>query len=164
MNRFGPAGTHWRHLTNTAAGKKVDGGQGIGFRMSTSFVEYRGKGFWSWDGYLEHVLALLVERIPTESAAPWLAEARRHWQEQSSGAFTGWIHPKLDEFASTEDRRQIVLQMVDGATHGAKVTPEATATLQLLASLLRGELNTDASSPLEYMISGEFPYEWPRKE
>lgn len=31
--------------------------------MSTSFVEYQGRGFWSWDGYLEPVLALLANQI-----------------------------------------------------------------------------------------------------
>ena len=119
--------------------------------MSSSFVSYRGKGFWSWDGHLEHVLALLSEKIPTESAAPWLAEVRQHWQEQSSGGFMGWVHPKLDEFAPTEERRKIILQIVEAADV-ADVTPEARATLKLIASLLRGELNTDASSPLDYMV------------
>jgi hypothetical protein len=31
--------------------------------MGKSFVEYRGRGFWSWDGCLEHLLFLLAEAI-----------------------------------------------------------------------------------------------------
>ena len=29
--------------------------------MGSSFVEYNGHGFWSWDGYLEHELFQLAE-------------------------------------------------------------------------------------------------------
>jgi hypothetical protein len=132
--------------------------------MSSSFVEYRGKGFWSWDGYLEHVLALLAETIPAESGSPWIAEVRDHWYQQSSGVFVGFIHPMLDEFVATEERRNVILRTIDAAMNGTNVTPEARGTLRLLASLLRGELNTDASSPLGYMVSGGFPYEWTRQE
>ena len=74
--------------------------------MSSSFVEYRGRGFWSWDGYLEHVLALLADRIGSSPKQEWLVQLRDHWSTQSSGAFSGWIHPKLDEFA--EIQRQII--------------------------------------------------------
>ena len=35
---------------------------GFGYQeVGTSFVEYQGRGFWSWDGYLEHVLFLFAE-------------------------------------------------------------------------------------------------------
>jgi hypothetical protein len=31
--------------------------------MATSFTEYRGFGFWSWDSYLEHVAGEIAEVI-----------------------------------------------------------------------------------------------------
>jgi hypothetical protein len=40
--------------------------------MSTSFVRYRGKGFWSWDGYL----ATFPLKIP-KAGTGTLAEASR---------------------------------------------------------------------------------------
>ena len=65
--------------------------------MSTSFVEYRGRGFWSLDEYLEHVLALLAERIGNSPSQEWLANLRDHWHTQSSGNFR--------ELDSSEARR-----------------------------------------------------------
>jgi hypothetical protein len=70
--------------------------------MRTSFVEYKGRGFWSWDGYLEHVLFLLADTIGLSPPELWLKEAQDHWREQSSGIFNGWIHPNLDEYVSSE--------------------------------------------------------------
>lgn len=77
--------------------------------MSTSFVEYRGRGFWSFDGYLEHALALLADQIGHSPNDKWLADLRDHWRDQSSGAFRGWIHPNLDEYLPEEERREQVL-------------------------------------------------------
>src|SRR6266850_1474697 len=121
--------------------------------MSTSFVEYRGRGFWSWDGYLEHVLALLADRIGSSPSEEWLAELRDHWHAQSSGDFRGWIHPNLDEFVTSDERRESVLGLLEGITSQAGLTREAKETARLLEALLRGQINTDASSPLDYMVS-----------
>jgi hypothetical protein len=128
--------------------------------MSTSFVEYHGRGFWSWDGYLEHVLALLAHRIGNSPQHEWLAELRDHWRTQASGAFHGWIHPQLDEFVTTDERRETVLALLDDIASETDLTQEAKETSSLLASLLRGRIETDESSPLDYMVSGSQPYEW----
>lgn len=80
--------------------------------MSSSFVEYNGRGFWSWDGYLEHVLTLMANRIGNSPNQEWLADLRDHWREQSSGAFRGWIHPNFDEFLTDIQRREIVLNLL----------------------------------------------------
>jgi hypothetical protein len=127
--------------------------------MSTSFVEYRGRGFWSWDGYLEHVLALLADRIGN-SHQEWLEHLRDHWRAQSSGAFQGWIHPKLDEFVTNDERRETVLALLEDIASQPSLTREAQETARLLEGLLRGQVNTDASSPLDYMVSGPHPYKW----
>lgn len=131
--------------------------------MSTSFVEYRGRGFWSLDDYLEHVLTLLADRIGSAPTQEWLADLRDHWRAQSSGAFSGWIHPKLDEFITSDERREAVLALLKGITSQPDLTPEAEQTARLLEALLRGQINTDASSPLDYMISGPHPYKWSLK-
>jgi hypothetical protein len=128
--------------------------------MSTSFVEYGEHGFWSWDGYLEHVFALLAARIGSSPNQKWLADLRDHWRTQSSGAFRGWINPKLDEFITTDERREAVLTLIEDIISQPGLTREAEQTMSLLEALLRGKLNTDASSPLDYMISGEHPYRW----
>lgn len=128
--------------------------------MSTSFVEYRGRGFWSWDGYLEHVLALLADRIGSSPKEEWLAQLRDHWKLQSSGIFNGWVSPKLDEFLINDERREAVLALLRDINSQPDITREAEQTARLLEALLLGRLNTDASSPLDYMVSGPHPYKW----
>ena len=127
--------------------------------MGSSFVEFRNKGFWSWDGYLEDVLSLLAT-TPIDLPDPaWLVSARKEWLLHGSGGFTGCIRAGLDDFLTTEGRRQIFFRLIEAVQNRSDLTSEATATLTLLIGLVRGELTTDASSPLDYMVSGdEFPY------
>jgi len=120
--------------------------------MSSSFVEYRGHGFWSRDLFLEPVLALLAERIGDSANQDWLKDLRDHWRNQSSGDFRGWIHPNLDEFITSEDRREAILRLLNIITSQPDVTSEVRETANLFAALLRDEIKTDASSPLDYMV------------
>ena len=131
--------------------------------VSSSYVEYRGKGFWSWDGYLEHALALLADAVGPADSIQWLTAARQHWHQQSSGAFAGWVHPSLDEYASTDERRQVLLGLLESVACRTDATLEVKATIQLLTALLRGELRTDAASPVDYMVTGQQPYAWVRE-
>ena len=96
--------------------------------MSSSFVEYRRRGFWSWDGYLEHVLALLAQRIGESPEQEWLEHLRDHWREQSSGAFRGWIHPKLDEFITNVERRDAILALLNDIVSQSDLPREANET------------------------------------
>ena len=128
--------------------------------MGTSFVEYKGRGFWSWDGYLEHALFLLAETVGPCPEESWLNEVRDHWREQASGVFTAWIHPNLDEFVTGENRQKLILRLIAKVLSRKDVTPEAAKTIGLIRLLILGEIMTDASSPLDYMVSGEHPYEW----
>jgi hypothetical protein len=78
--------------------------------------------------------------------------------------FAGWIHPQLDELLLTDARRQVFLQLADAASQRDDLTAEAAATLKLLVALVRGDLSTDASSPMDYMVSGSLPYRSLRSE
>lgn len=127
--------------------------------MGTSFVEYRGRGFWSWDGYLEHALALVASRF-AGSADDWQKQLHEHWKQQSSGFFSGFISPRLDDLITTEERRDQLIRVLDDVALQPDLQREARETLMLLKSLLRNEITTDASSPLDYMVNGQFPYHW----
>ncbi|HEX7958536.1 MAG TPA: hypothetical protein VF493_01370 [Terriglobales bacterium] len=127
--------------------------------MGSSFVEYRGRGFWSRDAYLEDALAFLAQAIGDSPEEAWLSELRDHWRLQSSGDFNGWIHPNLDEYLTSDERRTAVLKLVDNIALRPDLTEEAKQTLALLIALLNGELSIDASSPLDYMVKRvPFPY------
>lgn len=128
--------------------------------MSTSYVEFRGHGFWSFDPYLEHFFSALAASIP-QDAPTWLEAARAHWLEQSGGAFAGWMRPRFDEFASDEGRRAALIILVESLVGSAR-RPELRATAEFVRELLSGQMKTDASSPLDYMVSGDHPYEWRR--
>jgi hypothetical protein len=128
--------------------------------VSTSYVEFRGRGFWSFDPYLEHFFSALAASIPQE-APTWLEAARVHWLEQSGGALAGWMRPRFDEFASNEERRAALITLVESVV-GSASRRELRATAEFVRELLDGRMKTDASSPLDYMVSGEHPYEWRR--
>jgi hypothetical protein len=59
--------------------------------MSTSYVEFRGRGFWSWDSYLEDILRLVGATAVSPEEPACLAAARQHGIKQASGVFAGWI-------------------------------------------------------------------------
>src|SRR5258706_16416249 len=103
--------------------------------MSTSFVEYRGRGFWSWDGYLQHVLSLIADRIGSSPEDEWLSQLRDHIRGQSSGGFRGGINPGLDDFVTSDKKRETVLALVEGILTEPSITPEAEQTARLLGAL-----------------------------
>ena len=127
--------------------------------MGSSFVAYRGQGFWSWDGYLEHLLALLASEIGPSPNEAWLARARDHWLEQSSGNYSAMIDPELDELAGDDPHRVVVLAILDAVCSRHDATHEVIDTGALLGRLLRGDLATTESSPLDYIVSGPLPYQ-----
>lgn len=123
--------------------------------MSTSYVEFRGKGFWSWDAHLEEVLRLLATYPVEGDSPPWLTSARQHWMQQASGAFRGWIHPDFDGILNQEEQRSAFLNLTQTISRRTDLTRETKATLELLQRLIQEELTTDASSPLDYMVGVE---------
>ena len=125
--------------------------------MSTSYVEYRGRGFWSFDPYLEDALTCLADAIDPERQT-WLSTARDHWRTQASGTFAAWMHPQLDEFLESSDRQRTFLELTASVLERTDLTSDVRATLELMCTLICGELSTDASSPLDYMVQGPLPY------
>ena len=129
-------------------------------KMGTSFVKYKGNGFWSWDGYLEHLLFLLSQTIAPSPDESWLNEVRDHWREQASGVFGAYIHPNLDVYITDQHRRRVIVELIEHVVSTPGVTKEVSETAQLMKRLLSGEITTDESSPLDYMVNGKHPYEW----
>ncbi|CAN5822960.1 hypothetical protein BH09VER1_BH09VER1_41440 [soil metagenome] len=121
--------------------------------MGSSYTKYRGHGFWSYDDFLERlvgdVAAMIRERPKPEQ---WLADLASHWELQSSGNFSGWIHLQFDEFLLSEKNRIEVRDLIQKATEQRKEDDPAARTGVLLVRLLDGQLTTDESSPLGYMV------------
>jgi len=104
--------------------------------MSTSFIEYRGHGFWSWDGYLEHALALLAQSIGNSPEEDWLVSLGDRRREQSSGGFRGSINPRFDELVTNDERQKRVVSLLDGILVRPGLTCEAPNTAKFLHALM----------------------------
>ena len=129
--------------------------------MGSSYIEYRGYGFWSRDSFVEQVagdVAAAIEGLPAKEL--WLSQLAAHWKLQASGVFGGCLHLKIDEFASTEPRRLTLRELVQASADRRDHDDLACQTALLLLRLLDGELTTTAASPLDYMVGA--PKETPR--
>jgi hypothetical protein len=127
--------------------------------MGSSLVEFRGRGFWSWDGYLCDLLGVLATTSIKPDEPTWLTDARKEWLEQEGlkGSY-GYVTVNFSKILSSEDRVHTFWQLIDAVQRRPDLTHELAETLTLLMALLKGELTTDVSSPLDYMVSGDFPY------
>lgn len=126
--------------------------------MGSSYVEFQGKGFWSWDGYLCDLLGVLATSSLEGSDPTWLVEARQEWLLEESKGICGWVSPGFSGILNSEDRIHTFFRLVHAVEQRPDLTPELAGTLRLLVALLKGELATDESSPLDYMVSGAMPY------
>ena len=120
--------------------------------MGSSFIKYRDRGFWSHDAFIELFLARLAEEMASLPPADWVRAAADHWRSQASGVFAGWVHPQFDDHLAGEDRRAAILGLVAAIRVRPDAALELTQTCDLVERLLKGELLTDASSPLDYMV------------
>ncbi len=121
--------------------------------MGSSFINFRGRGFWSRDDYIEDLAREVAAAVSAdESKEEWLSQLAAHWQLQSSGAFSGWVHLRLDEFLVPEEKRKKLYSVVQSVMERHPSEHATHRTAALLMRLLDGELTTDASSPLDYMV------------
>ncbi|MFI6285028.1 hypothetical protein ACIBCM_09760 [Streptomyces sp. NPDC051018] len=66
--------------------------------MGSSYMEYRGCGFWSRDFQAEVWLYLLSREAAQAAGRPaWLDAARGDWEIQATTGFMGCVSPCLDE-------------------------------------------------------------------
>jgi hypothetical protein len=141
--------------------------------MGSSFVKLKTKGFWARDRNLEDWLLCLVDEIDRSGAAAntWLWSVREHWYIQATAGFHGCIDAQLDESIGDNDqRRSELLGIAESARlklAAGSLSPAANpggparvddsvreyvlSVADLFLKLLRGELQTDASSPRDYM-------------
>jgi hypothetical protein len=142
--------------------------------MGTSFVEYRGRGFWTRDAKIEVWLCLLAHsaRESTESS-DWLRGAAEHWHLQGTVGFMGCVSPDLDVHAATPERARSIIELAtqtiaalrargeiataswlnslgaggSGSEFGQDVPIETfTRVGEAFIALLRGEIEWDAST------------------
>ena len=79
--------------------------------MSSSFTEFRGKGFWCHDPLLETWLRVLSLNMDDEAHAPgWQHDLRDKWLSVSAGYCMGWVSASLGDFLTDSDRIDAILR------------------------------------------------------
>ena len=120
--------------------------------MSTSYIEYRGHGFWSFDRNTEGLISSLADRLERHGGEAWTLALAEHWRRQASGVFSAWMSLMLDEFLIDEGRRRRLCEMLDEELVETQANDPIHKTGMLLSKLLNGEIDWAASTPLTYMV------------
>lgn len=80
--------------------------------MSSTFVDFGGRGFEAHDAAIEVLLALLVEEIDKIEATPeWMKEMRDEWHLQGTAGFGFGVMPGLDRYITDDSRRNTVVEL-----------------------------------------------------
>jgi len=116
--------------------------------MGTSYVEYKGFGFWTRDSFLESWLTTMIgemQRLP--SLENWQSSLIGHWHLQTT-IDSGCMRVGLDDFLVDEGRRQFLLALAKRSVGLSSQTGRRTG--ELFVCLLEEKLNTTSSSPIDY--------------
>lgn len=99
--------------------------------MGTSFVTYRGSGFWTRDAALETLLALVVTELARAADGGLAVEAiLDQWALQAVAGFAGCVNADLDR-----------------ALAGGLLAPEVTGALGRIRTRLPAEGLVEADDP-----------------
>ena len=97
--------------------------------MGTSFVHIKENGFWVRDGILELFLRLAALHIdePKDGdsfqACSQIYEIRNKWLLASKGYFTGCVPDCIDEIASDETGKLIMVKAINKLLSRLKKSP-----------------------------------------
>lgn len=110
--------------------------------MATSFIDFKNKGFWCMDSYLEVWLNFFAQIIEKMDTIPeWLLETKNDWLIQASSGFTGCIELQLDSIITTCVRKDLIEQIIIKTNlslleHGDYITKEDLNSLRLHKGLI----------------------------
>ena len=118
--------------------------------MDTSYVEFRKRGFWARDSNLSEWLTTLIDEMRVGVLSnDWLRPLIRHWEMQSE-IDGGCMALELDSFLADDEKRGYVMSTADSAL--LKRSSDASKRIgHLFLARLKGEIKTDASSPIDYL-------------
>lgn len=117
--------------------------------MGTSYIEYKGSGYWSRDSFISEWLEVLLRELEERSSTQaWERALIEEWsiQKEIDG---GVISLQLDKFLPNAENRDVLLSLAAAAL--PKAPKDAQRTGELFIDLLREQLRTTASSPIDYL-------------
>jgi hypothetical protein len=117
--------------------------------LGTSFVKYKEHGFWARDAHLSSWLtALSTELRKTTEPQEWHKPLMEHWSVQIE-VDGGCMSAELDKFLANNERQDFLIFTSERALQTCE--PAAKRTGELFVALLRGDLKTTASTPINYL-------------
>ena len=116
--------------------------------MGTSFIEYKEFGFWSRDNFIESwVTPLLAEMQNSPMSEKWQQSLIDDWRIQGTTA-SGWFLG-LDKYLIDTQRKDSMLSLAKRVLVFSN--PLGRETGELFIKLLEGRLETNESSPIDYL-------------
>ena len=117
--------------------------------MGTSFIKYKGFGFWSRDSFIESWLTtLIVEMRKLQDLQAWQQALVEEWRIQIA-IDGGCMSLRLDEFLVDGPREESMLSLAKRALNFSD--PLGRETGELFIKLIEGGLETNESSPIDYL-------------
>lgn len=83
--------------------------------MASSFIDFRGNGFWARDGFVESFQLLLFEEIQAQynNEIEWLNDYKKNLTLQSLPLIYGGMSMCLDETLTNNIRIQIIVELIN---------------------------------------------------
>ena len=119
--------------------------------MGTSFIKYKGFGFWSRDSFIESWLTTLIvemRKLQGDDLKTWQHALIEEWRIQII-IDGGCMSLRLDEFLIDGAREGLMLFLAKRALNFSD--PLGRETGELFIKLLEGQLETNESSPIDYL-------------
>jgi hypothetical protein len=117
--------------------------------MGTSFIQYKGFGFWTRDNYLENWLNNLIEELSKSAhLEKWQEELAAYWRIQAK-IDGGCIAVDLDKYLIDSIRERFMIELAERTLD--RHYPAGFRTGELFKDLLAGRLKTTVSSPIDYL-------------
>lgn len=146
--------------------------------MASSFINFKGNGFWIKDNILNLALIFLYAKMSECELPSWAIEFRDLIKENATGEFYGFADLELDLFLTNDERTLLFINLLDqtieilsevetdldktklydavknsfvldGINIGAGRTIKV---LEYLKELVKGEVTTSESDPVDYFF------------
>lgn len=91
--------------------------------MATSYIKYKGSGFWENDRLLElvgNIMLLKIRRESNFSEEPWLQDLISRLDNIRKGYFTGFINFDFDNIAADIDKKERLISILQSCIHYIK--------------------------------------------
>ncbi|MBO9732801.1 MAG: hypothetical protein J7623_29430 [Chitinophaga sp.] len=146
--------------------------------MASSFINFKGNGFWIKDNILNLTLIFLYAKMSEPELPSWAIEFENLIKKNAAGEFYGFVDLELDLFLTNDERTLLFIKLLDQTIEIlSKVESDLRNTklydsvknafvldginieavrlikvLEYLKGLVKGEIATNESDPIEYFF------------